>query len=145
MGWDGDISRMGQLAERVADLGAVPSRAAARIATEIEHLIDEEFEYGADPYGSAWTPLTDTTLAKRHGDGPPLTDFGNMRRSLHVAPLARAGVGITIDHPAAPHQTGWSGRQGSGPPRPILPAREMPPLWGEAIEAAVEQAFRRSA
>ena len=146
MSWDGDISRMGQLAQRVADLGSVPSRAAGRIARELEGLLEEEFEAGADPYGNAWKPLTDETLAKRSQTSePPLTDFGAMRASVKVAPMAHKGVSITIDHPAAPHQTGWTGPQGSGPKRAILPDRAMPERWAEVIDVAVSDEFRRSA
>ena len=146
MTWSGDISGMGQLAQRVADLGQVPSRAAKAIAAELGDLIEEEFEAGADPYGTAWAPLTEATLAKRSQTSePPLTDFGAMRRSVQVKPLARAGVGITIAHPAAPHQTGWVGPQGSGPARSVLPSGAMPERWAEVIEVEVSEAFKRSA
>lgn len=141
MTWDGDISQMGQLAQRVADLGQVPSRASKRVSSELTDVIRMEFDEGADPYGTAWEPLRPATLAKgRHH--PPLTDTGAMRDSLRVKPLRGAGVGITIDHPAAPHQTGWSGPVGDGPARPILPAREMPPLWDEIIASAIEEEMR---
>ena len=140
--WNGDISAMGQLADRVADLASVPSRAAARVSRELEYLIGLEFDEGADPYGTAWKPLAKATLS-RGRTPPPLTDSRDMRDSLRVRPLAGSGIGITIDHPAAPHQTGWSGPQGSGPARPILPAREMPPLWAEAIEAAIAAEYNR--
>ena len=142
MGWEGDISRMGQLADRLADLAGVPSRAAAKVSRELDALIVEEFDQGADPYGTAWEPLAEATT-ERGRTPPPLTDTRKMRDSLRVRPLQGAGVGLTIAHPAAPHQTGWRGKQGSGPARPILPAREMPPLWGEAIEAAVAAEFAR--
>lgn len=135
---------MGQLADRIADLASVPSRAAARVSREIEGLIQEQFDVGADPYGTAWAPLADSTVA-RGRTAPPLTDSGAMRGSLRVAPMAHAGVGVTISHPAAPHQTGWHGRQGSGPARPILPAGVMPARWAEAIEVAVTEEFRRVA
>lgn len=142
MSWDGDISRMGKLADRLADLAGVPSRAAARVSRELDHLIRDEFDAGADPYGTAWKPLASATI-ERGRVPPPLTDTRAMRDSLAVRPLRGAGVGITIDHPAAPHQTGWRGRQGSGPARPILPNAAMPSLWEEAIEAAVLEEFRQ--
>jgi hypothetical protein len=67
-----------------------------------------------------------------------------MRDSLRVKPLAGAGIGVTIDHPAGPHQTGWEGRQGSGPARPILPARgELPDAWIEILERTAEAEFRK--
>jgi hypothetical protein len=144
MTWSGDISKMGHLADRVADLAHVPSRAAKPVSRAIALLIEEEFADGTDPYGTAWKPLAPATLAMgRHA--PPLTDTAAMRKSVRVAPLPSAGIGITIDHPAAPHQTGWSGTQNSGPARQILPARaELPESWDDAIEKAVTREVRRA-
>jgi hypothetical protein len=137
MGWDGDISAMGRLADRVADLASVPARAARRVSRDLSVFIQDEFDEGQDPYGSAWAPLAPITLEGGRTP-PPLTDTTAMRGGIRVAPLRGAGVAITVPHPAAPHQTGWSGPQGSGPARPILPARGALPLsWQDAIEAAV--------
>ena len=143
MTWDGDISRMGALSDRVADLAEVPSRAAARIASELEDLIHGEFDGGEDPYGQGWESLAQATLDKGRTP-PPLTDTRAMRNSLAVRPMQRAGVSITIAHPAAPHQTGWHGTQGAGPSRPILPMREMPASWEGVINDAIEKEFRRA-
>lgn len=143
MTWDGDISRMGQLAQRIGDLARVPSRAAAAVSRELGDLIEEEFAAGADPYGTAWQDLADSTK-ERGRTWPPLTDTSNMRDNVEVRPMRPAGVSITVPHPGAPHQTGWSGAQGTGPARPILPARSMPPRWEEVLEVEVEKAFRRA-
>jgi hypothetical protein len=139
MGWTGDISRMGDLAKRIKDLAKVPSRAAAQASENVAELVEEEFRDQADPYGNAWKPHAPATV-ERWGEHPILDLTGAMRESVVVRPMAGAGISITLDHPAAPHQTGWSGSQGSGPARPILPARAMPPRWREAIESAVEDA-----
>jgi hypothetical protein len=146
MGWDGDISQMGHLADRLADLAEVPSRAAKRVSGELGSLLQEEFDQGHDPYGDPWSPLELATLAKRSQTTyPPLTDTAKMRRSLQVKPMRGAGVSITIAHPAAPHQTGWSGPQGSGPARPILPARgELPADWIDVIESGIVREARRA-
>jgi hypothetical protein len=57
-----------------------------------------------------------------------------------------AGVAITIDHPALPHQTGWSGPVGDGPARPILPqGSKLPEAWVDIIDEEIEREFRRSA
>jgi len=141
--WNGDISHMGQLASTIGRLASVPSRASRAIAVDIGEMLEEQFAAGADPYGDAWDPLEDVTLEKRsQTTEPPLTDFGRMRGSMRVRPMSGAGVAITIDHPAAPHQTGWSGPQGEGPARPILPDRGMPARWREAIAARVDEAVR---
>lgn len=101
-----------------------------------------EFDDGVDPYGDPWEPLADATT-DRGRTPPPLTDTGAMRGSLSVRPMRGAGVQITIDHPAAPHQTGWSGPQGSGPARPILPARgELPIAWQDLIAEEIDRDVR---
>ena len=142
--WSADVSRMGELSERLADLASVPSRVSARVSEELGDLMQAEFDSGRDPYGTPWAHLAPAT-EDRGRSAPPLTDTGAMRDSLRVAPLPRAGVGITIDHPAAPHQTGWSGKQGSGPARPILPERaELPDAWVQVIAAACEDEFGKA-
>ena len=143
MGWSGDLSRMGQLADRLSELAAVPSAIARRVSATIDGLLEQEFAAGDDPYGDPWAPLAESTV-ERGRSAPPLTDSGAMRASAHARPLAHAGVGITIDHPAAPHQTGWSGPRGAGPARPILPARgELPESWDDAIAKVARDEFRR--
>ncbi len=138
----GNFAALERMQERLAELSEVPSRAAKGAASRIEALMQEEFDRGADPYEEPWVPLSPATEALGRS-APPLTDSGAMRSSLRVAPLAAAGVGVTIDHPAGPHQTGWSGKQGSGPARPILPARgELPDGWIEALEIEAEKAFK---
>jgi hypothetical protein len=142
--WTGDLSGMGQLEANLRRLASVPSRASKRIAEGLEELVEDEFATGRDPYGTPWRPITDATLAKRsQTTEPPLTDLGQMHESLAVRPLPGAGVSITIDHPAAPHQTGWHGTQGSGPARPILPSRRLPVAWREVLESAVRETVRQ--
>ena len=143
MGWDGSIEDMGQLADRIADLAEVPARASKAVSFEIEGFLQEEFDAGRDPYGSAWVPLAEATLAKGRTP-PPLTDTGALRDGLRVRPLRGAGIAITSDEAyAAPHQTGWSGPVGDGPARPILPAlSELPEEWTEAIDEVVAKEFR---
>lgn len=143
MAFTGDIRMMGQLATNLGKLGTVPSRAARQVADGIADLIEQEFETGRDPYGREWKDLTEATLAHRsQTTEPPLTDHGDMRRSVRVKPRAGAGIGITIDHPAMPHQTGWNGAQSTGPARPILPGLKMPIAWRETIDEAVEASVR---
>lgn len=144
MGWSGDISKMGQLAQRVADLATVPSRASRRVATEIAGLIEEEFQAETDPYGNAWRPHAPATIA-RWGEHPILHLSGAMHGGIRVAPMTGAGISITVPHPGAPHQTGWQGPQGSGPARPILPSGKMPSRWAGAIKAAIADEIRGAA
>jgi hypothetical protein len=142
--WSGDISQMSHLADRIADLSTVPARASKAVAFELEGFLQQEFDEGRDPYGDAWEPLAEATVARgRHA--PPLTDTGAMRHSASVRPMRGAGVAVTIEHPAEDHQTGWEGVQGWGPARAILPDREeLPEAWETAIDDAVEAQVRRS-
>jgi hypothetical protein len=133
---------MGHLADNLGKLAGVPSRVSGRIAGEIAELIEEEFAVGTDPYGRAWAPLAQATIDKGR-EPPPLTETGTMRQSVNVRPMRGAGVAITIDHPAAPHQTGWSGPRGEGPARPVLPDRqELPATYRAAIETAIDEEIR---
>lgn len=142
MGLEGNFGQLAAMSERLAELATVPSRTAKAVSSRLETLMQEEFDRGADPYETPWAPLRPATLAKGRTP-PPLTDTSAMRDSLRVRPLAGAGVGITIAHPAGPHQTGWSGPQGEGPARPILPTgAELPDGWVEVIEEEAERAFR---
>lgn len=144
MSFDGDISQIGQLADRVADLSTVPSRAARGVAFELDGFLQDEFVEGEDPYGVAWEELADATV-ERGRTPPPLTDSGDMRATAHVRPGAGAGIVMTVTaRYAPPHQTGWHGPQGDGPARPMLPDREeLPDAWQDAIERHVERAVRR--
>lgn len=143
MGWNGDISHMGRLAENIGKLASVPSQAAADAADSIATLIEQEFDAGEDPYGNEWEPLSTATKANGRTP-PPLTDTGAMRGSVRVQPMRGAGISITVDHPAAPHQTGWTGSRGTGPARPILPSYAFPRGWREALDRAVSAAAKRS-
>ena len=140
MGFDGDISQMGKLEDRIADLANIPSRASAEASKEIANLIELEFADGSDPYGKEWQPLSEATLEKGR-EPPPLTDTWDLRSTIDVQPMRGAGISITLEATyAPPHQTGWHGKQGSGPARPILPDRdELPETWQEAIESAIER------
>ncbi len=143
MGWTGDTSVVGMLAHRIESMSGVPARALARISEAIGAEIAQEFDAGRDPYGDPWVPLADATLAKGRTP-PPLTDSGNMRNSVKTKPIGPSDLLITIAHPALPHQTGWSGKQGKGPARPLVPTQGMPASWGSAIDSAVRAEFERS-
>lgn len=147
-GWTGDISAMGRLADNLAELAEVPSRASKKVSENIADLIEAEFASQSDPYGNPWEDHADATI-ERHGPHPILSLSGAMRSTVHVAPMAGAGVSVTIDHPSEDHQTGWSGPQGRGPARPILPSGDLPDSWAlaidEAVDSEVRSTLRRSA
>lgn len=136
MGWNGDISKMGKLAENVGKLAHVPSKAAAKVADALKVLVQHQFLEGQDPYGKEWKPLAPATVERKQSEAI-LIDSGSMFRSLDVRPMQGSGVSITIDSPAQIHQTGWDGAQGKGPARPILPTKAFPETWRNAIDAVV--------
>jgi len=141
----GDLSQIGAPEARIADLAEVPARAARNVAERLHYEMQAEFDQGTDPYGNPWKELAESTTERgRHA--PPLTDTHAMRDSLTVLPMRAAGVAITIDHPALPHQTGWSGPVGDGPARPILPqGSKLPDAWQDIIDEEIEREFKRSA
>ena len=143
MSFDGDIAALGRIAASLESLRDIPRVAEGIAADRLEQLIQLEFDAGVDPYGVAWTPLSDATLAYGRHD-PPLTDTREMRDSLLIYPSQSDGLRMTIgteDHPAGPHQDSWSGPQGDGPARPIFPTGDMPDSWSNAIEDATVDAI----
>lgn len=143
MPWSGDIGAMGRLAENIGRLASVPSQAAPRVAKAIDGLIQDEFGSASDPYGTPWKEHAPATV-ERWGAHPILQLTQAMRSETSVQPMQGAGVSITFGVPyVAPHQTGWSGPQGSGPARPILPSRGMPQSWKDAIDGTIDEEFRK--
>jgi phage gpG-like protein len=140
MGWDGDISRMGKLADNLGKLAAVPSRVARPVAKAIHEDIEDSFDRGVDPYGEAWEELKQSTIDKGRSP-PPLTDTWKMRKSCQVFPTSGGGIQITIDHPAQVHQTGGENpaRNWSMAARPILPGRGFPEQWKNIIDDAIAE------
>ena len=149
MALTGNVDAFDGLIATAKRLRQVPAQASRAVAVGLHELIEDEFDAGTDPYGTAWEPLAPATVARgRHA--PPLTDYGAMRESLNTFALVKGGelsggVGITIDQPASPHQTGWSGPQGEGPARPILPDRgRLPATWDELIATSVSDAIKET-
>ena len=105
------IASLESLASAADRRAQVPALASQRAADSIRALIQEEFDEGRDPYGTAWEPIEDSTLAHRidSQDPTPLTDTRGMRDSLNV--YARGdglGVALTIGRPGHPARpTTW--------------------------------------
>lgn len=138
-GFSGDIDDLGRLADNLGKLAAVPSRASAAVADNLEEVILEQFAAQADPYGNPWAEHAESTV-ERWGEHAILDLTGEMIGTLEVAPMPGAGVSVSIDMPAGAHQTGWDGPQGSGPARPILPQGPFPATWRAAVDEALDEA-----
>jgi hypothetical protein len=142
-----DLKFMGQLGARLNDLARVPSRAASGAAAGINEALRAQFEDGVDPYGAPWAKLADRTLLKH--DEPPLQgEFGarpgDMASGVYAAPLPGAGIGITVPFPGGIHQTGADRGNWHMPARKILPERQMPGAWKQAIDSAIAEAMSGS-
>jgi len=139
----GDLAKLGRISAGLDALADVPRVAGPLVSERLAALVQLEFDAGTDPYGDPWEPLAPATLAKGRHE-PPLTDTRELRDSLLVYPRATGrGVRMSIgtkEHPAGPHQDGWSGPQGSGPARSIFPTGELPTAWAEAIDESVTDA-----
>ena len=134
MGFEGDISALEDLSRHIARLEGAPERATQHLAPELVKSIQGEFAAGKDPYGNSWRPNSPKT--KNHGT--PLSSTGQMMAGLHAA-VSGKRVDVGIPHPSEDHQSGWSGAQGDGPARPILPTGDAPPAWEQAIKKAVDE------
>lgn len=142
--WSGDLASLGRIAENLRALVDVPSRASREAARKIKRLIDREFRTGSDPYGEPWEPLAAATIEKKGGDDRILIDSGDMRRGIHVRPMARAGISVTSDAEYLGFHQGAGAPRANVPPRHVLPEGEMPPEWEDAIDESLEDAFRRA-
>lgn len=136
-----DLGGLGRVLDK---LSRVASNVAPIASPMLADLIAEEFAGGADPYGTPWQTLSETSLALGRTD-PPLSDTDAMRDSVKVFPMQGAGIAITIDAPAVHHQFGApNNRWGPLPARPILPNHGIPPTWARALADAKDEAWERA-
>lgn len=137
---------MGLVNAALARLAKVPSRAAAPVSQRIRALVTEQFTKGQDPYGKTWAPLAASTKAARRRKGhhgPPLTDYGKMRRGIRVRTTPGAGIQIifTVRGGIATfHQFGTVRM----PKRRPLPEGNIPTRWREAIKRSVKEAMAQA-
>ena len=126
------------LKKMIAGLGSIPSQIARDASEGIAQAIQDEFDAGTDPFGTAWAPLKKSTIAKGRTP-PPLTDTSDMRDGIEVKPMRGAGISVTIPDPGVHHQYGTRDM----PARPIFPDH-MPDTWQRAISDAADDAFARA-
>jgi hypothetical protein len=133
MGFTGDLGQLMRLGEALHDLPSAIERAPARISSELDPLLQAEFDAGQDPYGAAWLPLAPATVAKGRS-APPLTDTGKMRASAQ-ARAERDGVAVTIDPPAQFLESA----------RPMMPeGQTLPGAWSDVVRASVQREIAAS-
>lgn len=129
------------MAAAISELSDVPSRASVGAAHRINALIGDQFASGVDPFGQPWQPLKESTVKRKGGDRRILRRTDALSLETVARPAAGAGIEIDSLDYGQFHQTG-TGRMVA---RPILPEGELPEEWSEAIDAAVEDAFRKAA
>jgi hypothetical protein len=135
----GDFAGLGRLEANLLRLAEVPSQASKAASSEIQKLVEAEYDTGSDATGRAWAPLRPATLAKGRTP-PPLTATHAMRDGTKVAPQAGAGIQITFDTDYAVfHHTGTEHMEA----RPVAPTGAFPASWEEALEQACEAAVAR--
>lgn len=140
---------MGLLADRLADLAQIPSRAARGAADGINLAIQDQYATGTDAYGRALAPLAERTLEK-HGEPALQGEFGSRPGDMAEGTLATpgngAGIEISIPFPGAIHQTGAKNGNWRMPARRMLPqGKTMPAAWKAAIDASLKEAFGKAA
>ena len=126
------------LAARLGELADLPSRITSDVATDINALLEQEFDDEADPYGRAWAPLAESTI-KRKGHSQILHETGALRAGTQALAMGGKGIEIVSLDYGQYHQSGT----GTMPARKILPdgANELPKAWSAAIEARYRAAF----
>ena len=143
-GFKGNPKQFDAIVQTLKAVSKIPATMAREAARGIAKAIDEEFEAGCDPYGTPWTPLADSTMARGFATGRTtmiLTLTYAMRASIIVEPMPGAGIRISIGEDYARyHQSGTA----IMPARPILPKRGMPDQWARALSDAGEVAFKKS-
>jgi Phage virion morphogenesis family len=134
------MTGLSDLAARLAELEAIPSRIAKDVADRIEALIAEEFASEHDAYGRPWAPLLPQTVRRKRGDTRILKDTGALAGATQVRATAGAGIEITSIETGQYHQTGTKHMV----PRKILPdGSDLPLSWEQAISDATDAAFNR--
>lgn len=134
------IQALNRLADALAELSDVPSRASRGAAERINGLLAQEFAGSHSADGEGWAPLLESTVKRKGGDSRILIRSDETRDQTYARPLPGSGIEIVSTEAAQYHQTGTRHMVA----RPILPdTGELPPEWEEAVEDAVAKAFGR--
>jgi Phage virion morphogenesis family len=139
--WQGDLSDLGRIADSLARLSEVPSRAARSAAVGIAEAIDQQFANGVDPYGVPWAPLKESTI-ERKGSSDILIESSRMRDTVKVVPMQGAGISVTFEAEYAGFaQTGFVVGKTKVPPRKVIPDGPIPEAWEHALDDSFDEAF----
>jgi hypothetical protein len=129
------------LAARLAELAKIPSRVAARVASDIDAQLKGEFDHGVNAYGNAWKPLLPQTIRRKRGDARILRRTDQLSAETGAKPAAGAGIEITSLDYGSFHQTGTSRMVA----RKILPdGGALPKPWTESIQSALDDEFGKA-
>ncbi len=135
MGVSGDFSKLAQMRERLGRMVGVPDMVAKEVAPQCKSLVEQGFATKKDPYGAAWKPIKQNTIAR--GTESALVRTGRMRDGIDVLPFG-AKLRILLGQFYARFHIS-TGR------RTLPKAGQLPDPWGVVISKAAEAAFQKIA
>jgi hypothetical protein len=118
------------LAKSAHQLARIPAQVVRPVADRYNALLQIGFDTGTDPYGNAWAPLAEATLAKGRFP-PPLTDTRAMRSQAVLVPMAGAGMELEEQVSYGVHH--MSGNDNL-PKRRYFPDSGLPAGWRRVLE-----------
>lgn len=134
-----DDARAVAMLDRLRASGANTRKLNDEIGDAFVEIAALSFHDAADPWGTAWAPLSPVTIQRRRQKSDkPLNDFGFLRASIESRASA-AGVEVSIgraDRPATPHQFGNPLNRMFGGALAPIPARPMLPLDEAGVRLA---------
>lgn len=126
------------LADRLDQLAAIPSRIASEVADTINDSLSGQFDEGVNAYGNAWKPLLPQTVKRKRGDARILRREDDLSAATRAVPTSGAGIEIVSLDYGTFHQSGTRHMVA----RKILPdGSSLPKPWEEAIRDASARAF----
>lgn len=123
---------------RKVEEGAWKRGTFSQFASDVEAELDEQFEQGRDPYGSAWSPR------KTGGTWPLLNRTGRLRSNRFVQRVAGSD---TVTRLLMIFRQPYAGFLHRGTrymaARKIVPERVLPDAWRAKLQSAFNRELER--
>lgn len=130
----------GKLPRLLRNLAEIPSHASREIAERLEERVFDCFANEADPYGTPWAPLAESTVRRKGGNSVILYRTGRSMIEAGARTLSGGGVALVAGGASGYHMAA----SGTRPARPVLPTRGLPPAWREDIAAVLGAEYARA-